>query len=65
MSPKSFSRKYSILLVAVIVALVFLGYVNRTFLWERITAINHILTDIEQIKVNIASLRSEQHTTQL
>jgi uncharacterized membrane protein YdjX (TVP38/TMEM64 family) len=58
MSPKSFSRKYSILLVAVIVALVFLGYVNRTFLWGRITGFYHIFTDRDQVKVFIASFGS-------
>ncbi|MDX2497433.1 MAG: VTT domain-containing protein [Desulfobacterales bacterium] len=58
MSLKAFPRKYNILFVAVIVALVFLGYVNRTFLWERITAFYHIFTDRDQIKVFIASFGS-------
>lgn len=58
MSLKAFPRKYSILFVAVIVALVFLGYVNRTFLWERITAFYHLFTDRDQIKVFIASFGS-------
>ena len=58
MSLKAFPRKYSILFVAVIVALVFLGYVNRTFLWGNITAFYHFFTDRDQIKVFIASFGS-------
>ena len=58
MSPKAFFRKYSILILAVICILVFLIYVNRTFLWERITAFYHIFSDRDQIKVFITSFGS-------
>jgi len=55
MSLKGFSRKHTLFVVAVIVALVLLGYLNRTFLWEKITVFYHLFTDRDQIKVFIAS----------
>lgn len=55
MSLKAFSRKYSILFIAVICTLVFLGYVNRIYLWGKITNFYHIFSDRDQIKVFIAS----------
>jgi len=55
MSLKGFSRKHTLFVVAVIVALVLLGYLNRTFLWEKITVFYHLFTDKDQIKVFIAS----------
>ena len=58
MSLKAFSRKHTFFVVAVIVALVLLGYLNRTILWERITGFYHIFTDRDQIKVFIASFGS-------
>ncbi|MBW2711596.1 MAG: TVP38/TMEM64 family protein [Deltaproteobacteria bacterium] len=58
MSLKAFSRKYSILFIAVFCVLVFLGYVNRTFLWGNITAFYQFFTDRDQIKVFIASFGS-------
>jgi uncharacterized membrane protein YdjX (TVP38/TMEM64 family) len=55
MSLKGFSRKHTLFVVSVIVALVLLGYLNRTFLWEKITVFYHLFTDRDQIKVFIAS----------
>ena len=55
MSQKTFSRKYALLLFALLVVFVFLGYVNRAFLWERLSTFYHIFTDRDQIKVFIGS----------
>jgi len=55
MSLKGFSRKHTLFVVVIIVTLVLLGYLNRTFLWEKITVFYHLFTDRDQIKVFIAS----------
>jgi uncharacterized membrane protein YdjX (TVP38/TMEM64 family) len=58
MSLKAFSRKYIIFFIACFCALVFLGYVNRSFLGENISVFYHFFTDRDRIKAFIASYGS-------